>query len=175
VVDVASGEIVCDGLSMSHSPRLHGGRLWLFNSGTGEFGVIDTDAGKFVPLAFCPGYLRGLTFVGDSAVVRLSKASEGSFGGLELDERLAEKDAEARCGLIMIDLKSGDIVHWLRFATMIKELYDVIALPGTRWPAALGFRADDIRRVITMAPHNRAGRRSGRPWPAGECRRYFSP
>src|SRR5262249_29478043 len=39
VIDVATGEIVCRALSMPHSPRLHDGRLWLLNSGTGEIGT----------------------------------------------------------------------------------------------------------------------------------------
>ena len=41
VIDVASGEIVASGLSMPHSPRLYDGKLWLLNSGTGEFGTVD--------------------------------------------------------------------------------------------------------------------------------------
>ena len=39
VIDVAAGEIVLRGLSMPHSPRWYRGRLWLHNSGTGEFGL----------------------------------------------------------------------------------------------------------------------------------------
>ena len=41
VVEVASGEVVCRGLSMPHSPRLHEGQLYVLNSGTGEFGRVD--------------------------------------------------------------------------------------------------------------------------------------
>lgn len=152
IIDVESGEIVCTGLSMPHSPRVHGGRLFVHNSGTGEFGTVDTAAGKFVPLAFCPGYLRGLTFVGNYAVVGLSKPRDGAFTGLALDQALAGKDAKARCGLMVIELKSGDISHWLQFDTVIDELYDVAVLPGTRSPAALGFRNDEVRRVVSVAP-----------------------
>jgi len=44
VIDVDSNEIVLDGLSMPHSPQLHDGRLWLLNSGRGEFGyLIETE------------------------------------------------------------------------------------------------------------------------------------
>ena len=57
VVDVASGEIVARGLSMPHSPRWYRDRLWLVNSGTGEFGCVDLATGRFEPIAFCPGYL----------------------------------------------------------------------------------------------------------------------
>jgi uncharacterized protein (TIGR03032 family) len=38
VIDMASNAVVCRGLSMPHSPRLHDGKLWVLNSGTGEFG-----------------------------------------------------------------------------------------------------------------------------------------
>ena len=72
LIDVATGEAVLRGLSMPHSPRLHGSRLWLLNSGTGELGFVDRDAKKFVPVAFCPGYARGLAFVGPYAIVGLS-------------------------------------------------------------------------------------------------------
>jgi len=35
VIDVEKNEIVCEGLSMPHSPRLHKEKLWVLNSGTG--------------------------------------------------------------------------------------------------------------------------------------------
>ena len=43
VMDVQSGEIICRGLSMPHSPRVHAGELWVLNSGTGELGVISRE------------------------------------------------------------------------------------------------------------------------------------
>jgi uncharacterized protein (TIGR03032 family) len=67
VVDVQSNEIVLEGLSMPHSPRMHQGRLW--DSGTGRFGYVDEKRGTFEEVAFCPGYLRGVTIVGDHAIV----------------------------------------------------------------------------------------------------------
>ncbi|HJV68770.1 TIGR03032 family protein [Ideonella sp.] len=151
VVDVARNEIVARGLSMPHSPRWHRGRLWLLNSGTGEFGHIELDSGRFVPLAFCAGYLRGLCFVDDFALVGLSKPRDNkTFSGLPLDERLHARGAEARCGVQVIDLRTGDAVHWLRFDGIVDELYDVIPLPGVRTPMALGFKTDEIRRVLSV-------------------------
>jgi len=38
VIDVASGEVVVASLSMPHSPRFYRDRLWLLNSGQGDFG-----------------------------------------------------------------------------------------------------------------------------------------
>ncbi|MEP4377726.1 MAG: TIGR03032 family protein [Alphaproteobacteria bacterium] len=149
VIGVPDGEIIVDGLSMPHSPRVHDGKLWVLNSGTGWFGYVDTAAGKFEPVTFCPGYARGLAFHKGFAIVGLSKPRDGSFSGLELEDNLAARDAEARSGLIVIDLKSGDIVHWLRLEGLIEELYDVAILPGVRRPMALGFKTDEIRRLLS--------------------------
>ncbi len=150
VLDVQSNEIVASGLSMPHSPRFHAGKLWLLNSGTGHFGSI-TPGGAFEPLTFCPGYLRGLALVGDFAVVGLSEARhEKTFGGLALDEALASKGVVPRCGLCVIDLRSGDIVEWVRLQGTVRELYDVVVLPGVMRPMAFGFKSDEIQRVLTI-------------------------
>ena len=37
-----------------------------------------------------------------------------------------------RCGLGVIDLRSGDLVHTLRIEGVIAELYDVTVIPGVR-------------------------------------------
>jgi protein O-GlcNAc transferase len=151
LIDVASGETLLGELSMPHSPRLHEGRLWLLNSGTGELGHVDRERGRFEPVAFCPGFLRGLAFLGDHAVVGLSKPRQDrTFTGLALDQRLREKDAEARCGLWVIDLRSGVVDHWLELDGVVAELYDVQVLPGVRRPGALGFKSDEIQRLITI-------------------------
>ena len=151
VFDVVSGEVVVGGLSMPHSPRLHQGNLWLLNAGTGEVGRVDIAAGHFEPVAFCPGYARGLTFAGDFAFVGISMPRDNrTFTGLALDDELARRGAEPRCAILVIDLRTGDTVHWLRFTGVVKELYDVAVLSGIRRPAAIGFKSDEIRRVITV-------------------------
>ena len=150
LIDIASGEIVCAGLSMPHSPRLHGGSLYVLNSGTGEFGRIDCSGGRFDPIAFLPGYLRGLTFIGDLTVLGLSAPRERTFSGLALQERLEKEKVAPRCGIMVVDLRSGDVVHWLRIEGVVRELYDVAVLPGRRNPSLIGFRSDEIRRVISF-------------------------
>lgn len=151
VMDVNSNEVVVAGLSMPHSPRWHQDKLWLLNSGTGEFGYVDLEAGRFVPVTFCAGYMRGLYFHGNFAMVGLSKPRHNrTFSGLPLDENLKSRKAEARCGIQVIDLRTGDAVHWLRIEGMVHELYDVITLPGVRSPMALGFKTDEIHRVLSV-------------------------
>ncbi|MEL6248528.1 MAG: TIGR03032 family protein [Cyanobacteria bacterium J06627_15] len=155
VIDLATSETVATGLSMPHSPRYYQGKLWLLNSGTGEFGYIDMDSGLFEPVTFCPGYLRGLAFWQHFAIVGLSKVrgGDGALSGLMLDELLKEKDVESRCGLMIIDLNTGAIAHWLRLEGQISEMYDVQVLPGVKRPMALGFQSDEISRLLTFDQH----------------------
>jgi uncharacterized protein (TIGR03032 family) len=151
VIDVASGEVVARGLSMPHSPRWHRERLWVLNSGTGEVGWIDVATGKFEAIAFCPGYLRGLAFFGDHAVVTLSKPRHVTFHGLELDDRLKQRGAEPQCGLQVINLHTGAVVHWLRLeGSLVTELYDVVTLRDVRQPMALGFKTNEIERLLLV-------------------------
>ena len=151
VVDVRSNQIVAAGLSMPHSPRFYRGRLWVLNSGTGYLGHVDLEQGRFVPLTFCPGYLRGLTFVGDYAVVGLSRPRhDATFGGLALQDELDRRKAAPQCGLYVIDLASGDVVQWLRMEGEVSELYDVAVLPGVVRPMVLGFQTDEIQRMLAV-------------------------
>jgi len=150
-MDVASGEIVATDLSMPHSPRWHDGRLWLLNAGTGEVGTVDLAEGRFRPAAFCPGFLRGMAFFDGFAVVGASEPRENrSFGDLPLQERLEREGVSPRCGLFVIDLATGDVVHWLRFTGVVTELFDIAVIPRARQPQMIGFRSDEIRRVISV-------------------------
>ena len=151
VIDVIRNDIVCTGLSMPHSPRWYHDKLWLLNSGTGDFGYVDLATGRFESVCFCPGYMRGLSFHGHFALIGLSKPRHNkTFSGLALDDNLKSRNAEARCGVQIIDLRTGDIVHWIRMEGVIDELYDVITLPHARRPMALGFKTDEIRRVLSI-------------------------
>jgi uncharacterized protein (TIGR03032 family) len=151
VIDVKTQEVVLDGLSMPHSPRLRDGRLWLLNSGTGELGFADLAAGRFEPVAFCPGYARGLAFIGKYAVIGLSLGRENrTFSGLPLDAALQKRDAVARCGLAVMDLDKGEMVGWVRIEGVVRELYDVAVLPDVQRPSLIGFKSDEVRYTIAI-------------------------
>ena len=151
VLEIPSGEAVATGLSMPHSPRWYRGQLWLLNAGTGELGRIDLATGRFEPIAFCPGFLRGLSFVGNHAVVTLSKPRHDStFGGLPLEDSLSRRRALPQCGLQVIDLQTGHIEHWVRFEGLVTELYDSVPLAGAVRPMAFGFKTDEVRRMVTV-------------------------
>lgn len=95
--------------------------------------------------------MRGLSFQGDFALIGLSRPRYNkTFSGLALEDNLKSRNAEARCGIQIIDLRSGDVVHWLRMEGIVEELYDVVTLPNVRRPMALGFKTDEIRRVLSI-------------------------
>jgi uncharacterized protein (TIGR03032 family) len=151
VMDMTSNETVLEGLSMPHSPRLAGGVLYLADSGTGRLGRVDLARGAFEEIAFCPGYIRGLAIHGHYAVAGISAPRRNkTFSGLALDDELKRRDVEPRCGLVVIDLRSGDIVHWIRLEGVVQELYDVVVLPGVARPMALGLMSDEIRRTVSL-------------------------
>lgn len=164
VVDVRDDRVVCDGLSMPHSPRAHQGRLWLLNSGDGDFGHVD--AGRFVPIAACPGFARGLAMIGDYAVIGLSKPRDNLFSsGMALTRRLEEKNLLARCGLIVVDLRTGATVHWLGIDGVVSELYDVAFLPNIIQPYTPGFSEPELHRELTHAAPGVFPFAVPRPWP----------
>ncbi|WP_425395850.1 TIGR03032 family protein [Aeoliella sp.] len=139
-------EPIVTGLSMPHSPRWHDGRLWLLNSGTGYLGSVDLERGEFQPVAFVPGYARGLAFVDHYAIVGLSRPREqNKFGGLALDDELAKRGMTSYTGLAIVDLVSGETVHTLEIQGRIAELYDVAVLRGIKRPAALGLTPESLR------------------------------
>ncbi|WP_199302920.1 TIGR03032 family protein [Oscillatoria sp. FACHB-1406] len=157
LIDVSTNEIILNTLSMPHSPRWYRGQLWVLNSGTGDLGTVDLERGVFEAIAFCPGYARGLTFYKDWALVGLSKPRrEGAFSELTLDERLTTKEAESQCGIAIINIKTGNIDHWIQIEGMITELYDLQVLPGVQRPMAFGFKTDEICNWIAIDPQRPA-------------------
>lgn len=153
VIDVETNEIIAGGFSMPHSPRLKDGRCYLIQSGTGEFGTLDLANGRFTPICRLQGFARGLSLVGNHAVIGVSKPrDERHFGGLALSDTLAEAGLDPLCHIAIVNLTSGEIEHRLVFEGLVSELYDVALLNGIRRPMVHGFVQPDLRFVIRPAP-----------------------
>ncbi|HEY0413693.1 MAG TPA: TIGR03032 family protein [Allosphingosinicella sp.] len=152
LVDVRTDRIVTDQLSMPHSPRVHGGMVWLLDSGRGMLARVDPRTGRKEDVAFCPGFLRGLALIGGYAAVTVSLPRDGVFAGLALQDELRKRDGEPWCGVCIVDLKTGDIVEWIRLDGAIKELFDVAVIPGTHCPMALGVSSPDIQSLVSFEP-----------------------
>jgi uncharacterized protein (TIGR03032 family) len=149
LLDVPAGEVVARGLSMPHSPRLHDGRLWLLESGTGQLALVDPASGRRQTVAALPGFARGLVLVGPYAFVGLSKIrATSAMDGVPL----AERREQLKCGVAVVDLRSGQSIALLEFQTAVEEIFDVQLLPGLRFPEVIGFQKEAIQHTFIIPP-----------------------
>ena len=84
---------------------------------------------------------------------KICKARSPPTGG-KIPKRQAEEltakvsqDFEA---FYKIRAGQGAEEHWVRLSGVVTELYDVVALPGVVRPMALGFRNDEVQRMISV-------------------------
>lgn len=149
LLDVPSGEFVSRGLSMPHSPRLHDGKLWVLESGTGRLALVDAANGRRQEVAELPGFARGLAFAGPYAFVGLSKIRKTSaMDGVPL----AERREHLKCGVAVVDLRSGRVAALLEFRSAVEEIFDVQLLPGLRFPEVVGFQQETIQHTFVVPP-----------------------
>jgi uncharacterized protein (TIGR03032 family) len=134
LLDVASGAVIADGLSMPHSPRWYAERLWVLESGRGHLAQVDLTSGRLEAVARIPGFTRGLDFHGPYAFVGLSQVRETAvFSGLPLTEQPEER----KCGVWVVDLRSGATAAFLQFEGAVQEVFAVQVLPQVRFPELL--------------------------------------
>lgn len=151
LIDIATSEIVSSGFSMPHSPRFYRDKLWCLNSGKGEFGFVNELSGEFEKVAVLPGYARGLSFVDKYAIIGLSLPREGGvFSGLPLEETIEKYKLNPICGVLAVDLDTGLVAASLKIEGAIRELYDTAVLLGRKAPRILGYRTDEIRKMISI-------------------------
>jgi uncharacterized protein (TIGR03032 family) len=96
------------GLTRPHSARLHGGRVWVCNSGYGEVGVGDD--GRLLAVATLPGWTRGLCFAERVAFIgtsRILPRFHHYAPGLEPEA--------SRCGIHALDADTGAVLGRLWF------------------------------------------------------------
>jgi uncharacterized protein (TIGR03032 family) len=142
VLEVPSGEVVARGLSMPHSPRWYGGRLWVLESGSGGIGCVDPATGKYEALTELPGFTRGLDFHGPLAFIGLSQVRESAvFSGIAIAERPL---AERSCGVWVVNVETGQTVAYVKFEDALQEIFAVQVLPGVQHPDVI----NDQPRVI---------------------------
>ncbi|KAJ0340701.1 hypothetical protein COL154_014168, partial [Colletotrichum chrysophilum] len=125
---------------------MHRGELYVLEAGSGWFGRIDRTARRFERLAWFPGFLRGLIFHGDHAIIGLSKPRNEVFAGLPLDEELNKRGREPECAVYVVRLGDGKVCHTLTITGSVDEIYDTAVLAGTRQPLLVGLEGDEIDR-----------------------------
>lgn len=75
-----------------------------------------------------------------------------------MDAELLQRDAEAWCGLQVIELSTGNVIEWVRLKGMVTELYDVTVLKDVIRPMVLGFKTAEIAQLVSMDAPGSAAR-----------------
>ena len=148
LMEVENHRIVTDELSMPHSPRVQKDGVYALESGRGMIVRIDPKTGKSEDLAFCPGFLRGFAIVGDHALVTVSKPTKADYRPLAIQDELEARGVSAMCGVLVVDLTTGETVASIGIEGTTNQLFDVIALSGIACPLMLG--PEDLRTAISF-------------------------
>jgi uncharacterized protein (TIGR03032 family) len=137
LIEVPSGRLLVRGLALPHSPRVDGDRVFFLHSGRGELAVADPRTGRVTAVAPLPGVARGLALHGEFAFVGLSRARPTLEG-----VRIVARRDELRCGMWVVDLRTGAVAAYLEFSTGVEEIFDVQVLPGIVFPYVSGPAAE---------------------------------
>jgi uncharacterized protein (TIGR03032 family) len=145
--DLEADAVLADGLCMPHSPRLVDGRLYLVEAGAGALLDIDRDSGRRTQIAALPGFARGLAAHGGHLFVGLSLVRESlGFKGLPVERR----DEPLICGVVAIEIATGQVVGTLRYTGGCTEIHDVQVMAGTRRLGISGCDTDTTSLAIDM-------------------------
>jgi len=139
LIDVASGSTVARGLTMPHSPRVAGGKLYMLHSGLGRLETVDPSNGHRETVCELPGYARGLAIHGATAFVGLSKIRPASvWAGVPI----ASNPERLKCGVWAVDLNRGSVIAQFEFDSTVEELFDIQVLAGITSPLVSGPMAE---------------------------------
>ncbi|MGB7087115.1 MAG: TIGR03032 family protein [Phormidesmis sp.] len=134
LMEIESEEVIAQNISMPHSPRWYRDRLWVLESGQGSLATVDPKTGQLETVVQCPGFTRGVDFVGPLAFIGLSQVRESAtFSGLPLTERLEERT----CGVWVVNIDTGQTVAQLEFESGVEEIFAVQALQGICFPEVM--------------------------------------
>jgi uncharacterized protein (TIGR03032 family) len=151
IIDVETDRVVTDQLSMPHSPRVApDGSLYAVDSGRGFLVEVDKETGNLRDVAFCPGFLRGLSIINGYALVTVSKPRYGKFEEMPIVEGLTARNLDPICAVLVIDLSSGEIAEWLRLEGDVQELFTVEVIPGVKCPMSVGPSTEEFPETITF-------------------------
>lgn len=146
LMDVASQEIILQGLPMPHSPRLYNNKLYILLSGSGELIQVDVAAGKYQVVQQLSGFVRGMDKIGDYLFIGLSKlrTTSKAFGDLPIAGK------SVFCGVAIVQLSTGKVVGQIRYESSVEEIYDVRIIPGARRPGILNHYGEDHLAALTL-------------------------
>ena len=130
LIDIETDELICNDLSMPHSPRIYDSQLYVLLSAGQKLISVDPNSGKKEDVVHIPGFVRGMCKVQDYIFIATSKLRKNSstFKHLEIADNANEASITA------IHLPTGSIVAKMSYLTSVDEIYDIQILEGYTRP-----------------------------------------
>lgn len=139
LIDIEKDEIIAEGLSMPHSPKIYRDKLYLLLSATGQLVEVSRADGSQNEIRKIAGFVRGMAFENDYVYIahsRLRKSSS-SFGKLQLPYE------KTKAGITILHLPTGALVGEIRYEQSVDEIYDIRVLKNVVRPNILNNLKED--------------------------------
>ncbi|MBM3186129.1 MAG: TIGR03032 family protein [Bacteroidetes bacterium] len=146
LMEVPSGEIILEGLSMPHSPRLFQDNLYVLESGNGNLIKVSPNEKKSEVIFNFNCFIRGLSFFKNYALIGKSKIRETSRDFDNLDVKVNSTNA----GLIFFDMNEKKVIGEINYESDIEEIFDVQILENTENPVIITSQLEKVNDIITF-------------------------
>lgn len=146
LMEIPSGEIILQGLSMPHSPRLYQDNLYVLESGNGNLIKVFPSEKKSEVIFNFNCFIRGLSFFKNYALIGKSKIRETSKDFDDLDVKINSTNA----GLIFFDMNEKKVIGEINYESDIEEIFDVQILENTENPVIITSQLEKVNDIITF-------------------------
>lgn len=149
LMEVPSGDVILDHLSMPHSPRMIDGELFVLESGKGLLLKVNPEEKTYEIVENFGKFVRGMSHSNGILMIGMSKIRETSktFNGLDV------KENSQHAGVLFYDLKQRKMLGEIRYTSDVEEIYDVQVIEGYKKPAILNSLSKEYKEIIVF-PNN---------------------
>lgn len=146
LLEVPSGRIILDGLSMPHSPRIYNEELYVLESGSGKLLKVDPEKNSYEVLYNFNCFIRGLSFFQGIAIIGKSKIRESSK---DFDD-LTVKQNSKFAGLLFFDMTKFELLGELSYETDVDEIFDVQIIEDAVSTVIISSQLEKMNEITTF-------------------------
>ena len=145
IMHVPTNKIILDKLSMPHSPRIYGDKLFFLNSGKGEIVSFNPTTGVSEVVKSLPYFLRGMALHEDYLFVGLSKIRSTSTSFQQLP--ISETATVAGIAIIYLPFKS--LLGVIKYENSVEEIFDVQVILNKK-PGIMSMQKDSFKNCVVL-------------------------